>query len=136
MLHAPGELGGTYAGSPVACAAALAVIDIIEEENLLSKSEVLGQKIESKLNELAEKHSYVGEIRRLGSMVAVEIVNNRRDKQPNKDKTNEIVQYANANGLLLLSAGLKGNVIRFLAPLVITDEELSKGLSILETAFK
>ena len=132
----PGELGGTYAGSPVACAAALAVIDIIEEEDLLSKSEIMGEKIEAKLNELAEKHSYVGEIRRLGSMVAVEIVNNRTDKLPNKDKTNEIVQYANANGLLLLSAGLKGNVIRFLAPLVITDEELSKGLTILEAAFK
>ena len=133
---APGELGGTYAGSPVACAAALAVIDIIEEENLLEKSEIMGQKLEAKLNELAEKHSYVGEIRRLGSMVAVEIVNNRTDKVPNKEKTSEIIQYANENGLLLLSAGLKGNVIRFLAPLVITDEELSKGLAILEAAFK
>lgn len=133
---APGELGGTYAGNPVACAAALAVIDIIEEENLLSKSETIGQKIESKLNELAKTHSYVGEIRRLGAMVAVEIVNNQTDKLPNKSKTTEIIQYANANGLLLLSAGLKGNVIRFLTPLVITDKELSKGLSILEAAFK
>lgn len=132
---APGELGGTYAGSPVACAAALAVIEIIEEENLLSKSEAMGKKIETKLNELAEKHEYIGDIRRLGSMVAAEIVNNRTDKLPNKEKTAEIVRYANANGLLLLSAGLKGNVIRFLAPLVITDEELSKGLSILEALF-
>lgn len=132
---APGELGGTYAGSPVACAAALAVIEIIEEENLLSKSEAMGKKIETKLNELAEKHEYIGDIRRLGSMVAAEIVNNRTDKLPNKEKTAEIVRYANANGLLLLSAGLKGNVIRFLAPLVITDEELSKGLSILEASF-
>lgn len=132
---APGELGGTYAGSPVACAAALAVIDIIEEEGLLAKSEALGQKIEDKLNELAEKHSFVGEIRRLGSMVAVEIVEDRASKLPNKEKTAEITQYANANGLLLLSAGLKGNVIRFLAPLVITDEELAKGLAILEAAF-
>lgn len=132
---APGELGGTYAGSPVACAAALAVIEIIEEENLLTKSEAMGEKIETKLNELAEKHEYIGDIRRLGSMVAAEIVNNRTDKLPNKEKTAEIVRYANANGLLLLSAGLKGNVIRFLAPLVITDEELSKGLSILEASF-
>lgn len=133
---APGELGGTYAGSPVACAAALAVIEIIEEENLLIKSEAMGEKIEVKLKALAEKHEYMGDIRRLGSMVAVEIVNDRADKLPNKQKTAEIVQYANANGLLLLSAGLKGNVIRFLAPLVITDEELSKGLTILEDAFK
>lgn len=132
---APGELGGTYAGSPVACAAALAVIDIIEEEGLLAKSEALGQKIEDKLNELAEKHSFVGEIRRLGAMVAVEIVEDRASQLPNKEKTAEITQYANANGLLLLSAGLKGNVIRFLAPLVITDEELGKGLAILEAAF-
>ena len=132
----PGELGGTYSGSPVACAAALAVIDVIGEEGLLAKSEILGQKLESKLHELAQKHSYVGEVRRLGSMVAVEIVNNRTEKQPNKEKTNEIVQYANENGLLLLSAGLKGNVIRILAPLVITDEELAKGLTILEAAFQ
>ncbi|MHA6261311.1 4-aminobutyrate--2-oxoglutarate transaminase [Sporosarcina sp. CAU 1771] len=132
---APGELGGTYAGSPVACAAALAVIDIIEEEDLLNKSEALGQKLEDKLNEFSEKHNFVGEVRRLGSMVAVEIVENRSNRLPNKEKTAQIVQYANANGLLLLSAGLKSNVIRFLAPLVITDEELAKGITILEAAF-
>jgi 4-aminobutyrate aminotransferase / (S)-3-amino-2-methylpropionate transaminase / 5-aminovalerate transaminase len=131
----PGELGGTYAGNPVACAAALAVIDIVEEENLSFKAEILGQKIEAKLNELYEKHEYVGEIRRLGAMVAVEIVENRESKRPNKAKTSEIVKLANENGLLLLSAGLKGNIIRFLAPLVITDEELSKGLAILEKSF-
>ncbi|WP_338472568.1 4-aminobutyrate--2-oxoglutarate transaminase [Niallia sp. XMNu-256] len=132
----PGELGGTYAGSPVACAAALAVIDIVEEENLVEKSETLGQKMEVKLKELAEKHDYIGDIRRLGAMVAVELVEGRLSKKPNKTKTAEIVKYANHNGLLLLSAGLKGNVIRFLAPLVITDEELSKGLAILEKAFQ
>lgn len=132
----PGELGGTYAGSPVACAAALAVIDIMEEENLVGKSEILGQKIEAKLQELSERHDYIGDIRRLGSMVAVEIVEDRTSKKPNKTKTAEITKYANENGLLLLSAGLKSNVIRFLAPLVITDEELSKGLSILEKGFQ
>lgn len=132
----PGELGGTYAGSPVACAAALAVIDIMEEENLVEKSEILGRKIEAKLNELAEKYDYIGEIRRLGAMVAVELVEDRTSKKPNKTKTAEIVKYANNNGLLLLSAGLKGNVIRFLAPLVITDEELAKGLAILDKAFQ
>ncbi|WP_253724386.1 4-aminobutyrate--2-oxoglutarate transaminase [Sporosarcina sp. HYO08] len=131
----PGELGGTYAGNPVACAAALAVIDIIEEENLLRKSEEIGREIELKLQDLARKHEYVGEIRRLGSMVAVEIVNNRENKVPNKDKTGEIIKYANDNGLLLLSAGIKGNVIRFLTPLVITEEELFKGLAILEDSF-
>ncbi|MDQ0861578.1 4-aminobutyrate--2-oxoglutarate transaminase [Bacillus sp. V2I10] len=132
----PGELGGTYAGSPVACAAALAVIEIMEEEKLAEKAELLGQKIEDVLNELYEQHEYMGDIRRLGAMVAVEIVEDRTNKLPNKMKTAEIVKYANENGLLLLSAGLKGNVIRFLMPLVITDEELSKGMTILKDAFQ
>ncbi|GGB48417.1 4-aminobutyrate--2-oxoglutarate transaminase [Virgibacillus dakarensis] len=132
---APGELGGTYAGNPVACAAALAVIDIIKAENLNQKSEMIGQKIEAKLRELAEQHEFASEIRRLGSMVAVEIVEDRLNKAPDKEKTNSIIKYANENGLLLLSAGIKGNVIRFLAPLVITEKELDKGLNILEKAF-
>ncbi|WP_243646997.1 4-aminobutyrate--2-oxoglutarate transaminase [Scopulibacillus darangshiensis] len=131
----PGELGGTYSGSPVACAAALAVIDIMEEENLPEKAESLGQKIEAKLLDLAERHDYVGDIRRLGAMVAVEIVDHRDSKRPDKKKTADIVKFANENGLLLLSAGLKGNVVRFLAPLVITDDELARGLAILEKAF-
>jgi 4-aminobutyrate aminotransferase / (S)-3-amino-2-methylpropionate transaminase / 5-aminovalerate transaminase len=131
----PGELGGTYGGSPVGCAAALAVIDVFEEENLLEKSEILGQKLEAKLKEVAEKHEYVGDIRRLGAMVGCEIVEDRSSSKPNKAKTAEIVKYANENGLLLLSAGIKGNIIRFLTPLVITDEELAKGLAILEKAF-
>lgn len=132
----PGELGGTYAGSPVACAAALAVIDVIKEEKLVSKAEILGQKLEVKLEELANKHDYIGDIRRLGAMVACEIVEDRSSKRPNKTKTAEIVKYANDNGLLLLTAGLKSNVIRILAPLVITDEELTKGFDILEKAFQ
>lgn len=131
----PGELGGTYAGNPVACSAALAVIDIIEEENLNQKSEMIGQKIEIKLQELAEKYHFIGEIRRLGSMVAAEIIEDRNSKIPDKAKTSSITKYANENGLLLLSAGIKGNVIRFLTPLVITDDELKKGLNILENAF-
>lgn len=132
----PGELGGTFAGNPVACAAALTVIDIIKEEHLLEKAEHIGQRMEDRLKELAEKHEFMGEIRRLGAMVAVEIVTNRTDKLPNKQKTAEITKHANEHGLLLLSSGLNGNVIRFLAPLVITEEELTKGLSILEDAFE
>ncbi len=131
----PGELGGTFAGNPVACAAALAVFDVIEEENLLQKSETVGDKIESKLTELSHKHECIGDIRRLGSMVAVELVDHPESKQPNPEKTGAITKYANENGLLLLSAGLKGNVLRFLAPLNITDEELNKGFDILEQAF-
>src|SRR5699024_193467 len=131
----PGELGGTFAGNPVACAAALAVFDVIEEENLLEKSETVGQKIENKLQQLAQQHDYVGNIRRLGSMVAVELVTDQKTKAPNAEQTANIKNYANEHGLLLLSAGLKGNVLRFLAPLNITDDELEKGLAILEEGF-
>lgn len=131
----PGELGGTFAGNPVACAAALAVFDVMEEEDLIEKSEVTGQLIEDKLASLADQYVFIGDIRRLGSMVAVELVEDRETKQPSKEKTSAIIKYANDNGLLLLSAGLKGNVIRFLAPLNITEQELEKGLNILEKAF-
>lgn len=131
----PGELGGTYCGNPVACAAALAVIDIIEEENLTEKAEYLGQKIEAKLRELGARHDCIGDIRRLGAMAACEIVIDRISKKPDKARTAAIVKAANDNGLLLLNAGVKSNVIRFLAPLVISDDELAKGFAILDNAF-
>lgn len=127
----PGELGGTFGGNPVACAAALTVIDIVKEENLCEKAEQLGQRLEDALKAHAEKHSFIGEIRRLGAMVAVEIVNDDKENSPNKELTGQIAKYANDNGLILLSAGIYGNVLRFLAPLVISDDELDKGLSIL-----
>ena len=126
-----GELGGTYCGNPIACEAALKVIEIIEEENLNEKAEHIGVVIQDRLEALSQKVDFIGDIRRLGAMVAMEIVDPKTG-QPDKAKTAEIVKQANANGLLLLSAGLKGNVIRFLTPLVITDEELNKGLDILE----
>ncbi|MGP4076864.1 4-aminobutyrate--2-oxoglutarate transaminase [Halobacillus sp. K22] len=129
----PGELGGTYAGNPVACEAALAVIDVMEEENLSDKAEQIGATLEDKLVELKSRHDYLGDIRRLGAMVAVETID--AEGNPDKAKTGAITSYANNNGLLLLSAGVKGNVVRFLTPLVITDEELNEGLTILEQAF-
>ncbi|MCD8915372.1 4-aminobutyrate--2-oxoglutarate transaminase [Staphylococcus simulans] len=127
----PGELGGTYAGNPIACEAALKVIEIIEEEKLNEKSELVGAKIQKHLESIAQQVNFVGSIRRLGAMVAMEIVDPDTNA-PDKETTAKIIKQANENGLLLLSAGLKGNVIRFLAPLVITDEELTKGLNILE----
>lgn len=132
---APGELGGTYAGNPVACEAALEVIEVIKDENLIDKSNQMGKKITDKLASLAEKHDYLGEIRAIGSMVAVELVKDKESKAPYKEKADSIMKYANENGLLLLSSGINGNVIRFLAPLVITDDELNKGLDIIEKAF-
>lgn len=132
----PGELGGTFAGNPVACAAALAVFDIIETEQLCEKAERIGEKLEKVLSKYQQQYSFVGEVRRLGAMVAVEIVQNDKLKAPDKEKTGAIAKYANDNGLILLSAGIKGNVIRFLLPLVITDEEFDAGISILDNAFK
>lgn len=133
-VSSPGELGGTFAGNPVACEAALAVIDILEDENLNEKAEYIGAVLEDKLKDLKDRHSFLGDIRRLGAMVAVEIVD--AEGQPDKSRTGAITSYANNNGLLLLSAGIKGNVVRFLTPLVITDEELKEGLAILEQAFE
>lgn len=131
----PGELGGTYSGSPVACAAAIEVIDIIKDEKLAEKAEQIGAKIETVLNELSNQYNFVGDIRRLGAMVAVEIVEDKESKAPDAAKTSAIAKYANDNGLLLLTAGIKSNVVRFLTPLVITDDELEKGFAILKDAF-
>lgn len=132
----PGELGGTYSGSPLGCAAALAVIDIMEEEKISERGAVLGQLVMDRLNKLAEKYEAIGEIRGLGSMVAVELVKDRTTKEPNKELTNAIITEANNRGLLIISAGAYGNVLRFLMPLVITDEQVAEGLEILEEAFE
>ncbi|HWI48043.1 MAG TPA: aminotransferase class III-fold pyridoxal phosphate-dependent enzyme, partial [Rummeliibacillus sp.] len=131
----PGQLGGTYAGSPTANAAALAVIDIMKEEKLPERAEIIGQKIENKIKALQAKYPEIGDIRRLGAMVAMEIVKDPVTREADKYRVTDIANYANQHGLLLLTAGIKGNVIRFLPPLVITDEELEKGFAILEDAF-
>jgi 4-aminobutyrate aminotransferase/(S)-3-amino-2-methylpropionate transaminase len=130
----PGEIGGTYAGNPLACEAALKVIDIIEKEQLNARSEEIGQKIEDQINTLSATYHCITKTRRLGAMVAFELVDEKTG-EPNKALTGELVKAANDNGLLLLSAGIKGNVIRFLTPLVITEDELEKGFTILNKAF-
>ncbi|MCY8989691.1 4-aminobutyrate--2-oxoglutarate transaminase [Bacillus atrophaeus] len=129
---APGELGGTYAGSPLGCAAALAVLEIIEHEGLNERSEEIGRIIEERGLEWKKEHAFIGEIRRLGAMAAVEIVKDPETREPDKAKAAAIAAYANDNGLLLLTAGINGNIIRFLTPLVITDEQLKEGLDIIE----
>lgn len=136
VINAPGagELGGTFSGNPLACAAALAVCEIVEEESLNEKAEVLGAKLEAFLKEAQKECAYIGDIRRLGAMVAAELTDPATGK-PDSARTSKIVKYANDNGLFLLYAGLNSNVIRFLSPLTITDEELAKGLAILKEAF-
>ncbi len=133
---APGELGGTYSGSPLGCAAALAVLDIIEEENLNERGEKLGEVVMNRFRQWQDKYDVVGDVRGLGSMCAMELVKDRETKEPNKELTNRIVQEANKRGLLLLSAGAFGNVLRILMPLVITDEQLEEGLAIIEESMK
>jgi 4-aminobutyrate aminotransferase / (S)-3-amino-2-methylpropionate transaminase / 5-aminovalerate transaminase len=130
----PGGLGGTFAGSPLACAAALAVLDVITEEHLLERSLTLGTQLTTRLKALQAKCPAIGEVRGLGSMVAIELVRNRRADQPDAELTRALVQRAAARGLVILSCGVYGNVIRLLAPLTISDALLAEGLDLLEAS--
>src|ERR1700687_4891394 len=130
----PGGLGGTYAGSPLACAAALAVLDVIEQEQLLERARALGAQITARLKALQSKSPAIGEVRGLGSMIAMELVKNRRADQPDADLTRALVQAAAERGLVMLSCGVYGNVIRLLAPLTISEALLNEGLDVLEAS--
>ncbi len=132
----PGELGGTYSGSPLGCRAALAVLEIIEKENLNERAQVLGQKVIEKFQQLADRFEQVDGIRGLGAMCALEIVKDKESKTPDKETVGKIVKEATSRGLLLLSAGVFGNVIRILMPLTITYEQLEEGLTILEESME
>jgi 4-aminobutyrate aminotransferase/(S)-3-amino-2-methylpropionate transaminase len=130
----PGQLGGTFSGSPVACAAGLAVLDVIEEENLVERAQIIGGRMMDAFRSWQDKYDIIGDVRGLGAMVAMELVTDRATKEPAKEATAKVVSECWNNGLLGLSAGIFGNVLRFLPPLVITDEQLEKGLDILEQA--
>jgi 4-aminobutyrate aminotransferase/(S)-3-amino-2-methylpropionate transaminase len=132
-IHA-GGVGGTYGGNPVACRAALAVLEVFETENLLQKSKALGEHLRQRLDGFKERFEIVGDVRGLGPMLAMELVKNRETKQPAPDETKAVARFCLERGLLLLTCGSYGNVIRLLMPLVITDEHLEKGLAILEDA--
>jgi 4-aminobutyrate aminotransferase/(S)-3-amino-2-methylpropionate transaminase len=136
IMDAPpaGGLGGTYAGSPLACAAALAVLDVIEEEQLCERARKLGTLIMTRLKAMQAKSPAIGEVRGLGSMIAMELVKNRRPDQPDADLTRALVQAAAARGLIILSCGVYGNVIRLLAPLTISEALLNEGLDVLEAS--
>ena len=129
-----GGLGGTFAGNPVACAAATAAIAVLEKELASGRPEALGQKVHAFLRRLAERNPRIGEVRGLGPMQAFELVKDRATKEPAADETKAIVASARDKGLLLLTAGTYGNVIRLLFPLTISDAELDEGLAILEAA--
>jgi len=129
----PGGLGGTYAGSPLACAAALAVLDAIEEEKLSDRALEIGGLIVRHLNALAKKDRFrcIGDTRNLGAMVAMELVKDRKSRTPDPELTRAVVQTAAEKGLIILACGVRGNVIRFLTPLTASDELVREGLEIL-----
>jgi len=129
----PGGLGGTYAGSPIACAAALAAIDAIEEEKLAERALRLGDLITKRIRALSEEPAgaCIGDIRNLGAMAAMELVSDRKTRAPDAELTRALVQRAASKGLILLSCGIRGNVVRFLPPLTMSDELANEGLDIL-----
>lgn len=125
----PGGLGGTYAGNPLAVASALAVLDVLETENLIARGAALGQRLTERLNSLKPRVPQIAEVRGVGAMVAMEF--RRADGSPDADFTRDVQNRALEKGLLLLSCGVYGNVIRFLFPLTIEDAVMDEGLDIL-----
>lgn len=133
---APGGLGGTYAGNPVACAAAHTVLDIITDENLCARANAIGEIIQSRCRELASRSNLncIGDVRGLGAMCAVEFVKDRTSGEPAPDLTAQVLKSGTARGLILLSCGTYGNVIRFLPPLTASDEIVKEGMDLFEAS--
>ncbi|HIO93384.1 MAG TPA: 4-aminobutyrate--2-oxoglutarate transaminase [Leucothrix mucor] len=130
------SLGGTYGGNPIACAAALAVIDVMEEEKLPEKALHIGEILMRRFKKMAESYCIIGDIRGLGSLVAIELFEGGDRSKPSLAKTMELQTCAREKGLILLSCGINGNVIRFLPPLTIEQEILEEGLDIIEACFQ
>ncbi len=132
----PGYLGGTYSGNPVACAAALAVLDLYEQEDLAARSRAIGQTILNRFSQLQQQYAFIGDVRGLGAMVAMELVKDRTTKEPDTQATNEILAAAHQRGLILIKAGMYDNVIRVLVPLCVTDEQLQQALDIIDASVR
>ena len=129
----PNSLGGTYTGSPTACAAALAVLEVFEEESILEKSQALGDKLAKRFTLWADKFDCVDHVRNMGAMAAFELVSNKTDHTPNPELAAALCKKAREEGLILLSCGMYGNTIRFLMPVTIEDNVLNEGLDIIES---
>jgi 4-aminobutyrate aminotransferase / (S)-3-amino-2-methylpropionate transaminase / 5-aminovalerate transaminase len=136
IMDAPGVggLGGTYGGNPLACAAALAVIVTMERENLPARAEKLGQRFDARAREWKQRWPLIGDVRGLGAMRALELVRSGTSREPAKEETEQVLRHCLERGLILISAGTYGNVVRLLLPLVTTDEQFDEGLEILEDA--
>jgi len=133
-VHVSG-LGGTFGGNPVACAAALGAIETIERDGLVGRARHIGEVMLPRLRALAERHDVVGDVRGRGAMLAVELVAGRDDRTPNPAAVADVVRRCHAEGVVVLTAGTYGNVLRFLPPLVIGDDLLLDGLDVLDAAF-
>lgn len=132
----PGGLGGTYAGNPLACAAALAVLDVFEEERLLERSRAVGERLQAGLRALAQQHPEIQDVRGLGAMVAIELFDGGDHSKPAVELTKRMCAEALKRGLVLLSCGVYANVIRILVPLTASDALLDEGLAIMGEALK
>ena len=132
----PGGLGGTFAGNPAACEAALAVLDMFEQQDLNARANELGEHFQKRAREWQKRWPMIGEIRGLGAMQALELVQSRDKREPAAEETKQITQYCSEHGVITISAGTYGNVIRLLMPLVITDAQMDEALNVLEGALK
>lgn len=138
LMDAPhlGGVGGTYYGNPVVCAAAIASLNIIKSEAFLTRAVALGEKMRNVLNAWKDKFSLIGDVRGLGPMMVIEFVKDHDSKEPDPEMTLEIIKDASHHGVILLRAGLFTNCIRFLPPIVITDEQFDEGMAVLEAAIQ
>src|SRR5688572_3748562 len=134
IMDAPieGAIGGTFGGNPLACAAALAVFDILERGDLLTNAKAIARTLQERLSAWKMKHDAIGDIRGLGPMQGIEFVKSRKTKEPNPEGAKALVRYACEHGVICMTSGTYGNVVRLLMPLVISREELEEGLNILE----
>src|SRR6201997_1137999 len=132
----PGGLGGTFAGNPVACEAALAVLDIFEQQDLYRRADELGERFQQRAREWQKRWPMIGDVRGLGAMRALELVQSQEMREPAAEETKKVTQYCYEHGVITISAGSYGNVIRLLMPLVITDAQMDEALDVLEGAFK
>ena len=132
----PGGLGGTFGGNPLACRAALAVLEVMEEEGLVAKGRDLGERVRAELEKMAAKFPVIGQVRGLGAMLAMELVKDPASKEPAPELAKALVQYCLHHGLIILDCGTLANNVRMLMPLNISGEQLKKALGILESGLE
>ncbi len=129
----PGQIGSTFGGNPLSCAAGLATLEYLQKNNLVDRSNVVGNRAINRLKAMRDKFHVIGDVRGLGAMMAIELVKDRATKEPNKELTEQILVECYKRGLLVVGAGIFGNIVRMLMPLTITDEQLDYGYDVLES---